>query len=51
MVRIGKHRKPAPRLQYWQHLANIKAHLMHARLWIIEAKAEVIDAWHTYKTR
>jgi hypothetical protein len=50
MVRIGKHRQQAPKLQLWQHKANIMAHIRQVRLWIIEAKAEVLDAWHTYRT-
>ena len=51
MVRIGKHRAKAPRLQYWQHKANILAHVQHLKLWLIEAKAEVLDAWQAYKAK
>jgi hypothetical protein len=51
MVRIGKHRAKAPRLQHWQHKANIMAHIQHIKLWLTEAKAEMLDAWNTYKTK
>ena len=51
MVRIGKHRAKAAKLQHWQHKANIMAHIQHAKLWIIDARAELIDAWNAYKTK
>ena len=51
MVRLAKHRAPAPKLQHWQHLANLKAHMYHLRLWLTDARAELVDAWHTYKTK
>ena len=51
MVRIGKHRAKAPKLQHWQHKANIIAHIQHIKRWIIDARAELIDAGHTYKTK
>jgi hypothetical protein len=50
MVRLGRHKYRSPKLQLWQHKANIMAHIGHARLWFIETKAEVLDAWHTYRT-
>jgi hypothetical protein len=50
MVRLAKHKQPTPKLQLWQHKANIKANIRQARLLIDNAKAELIDAWHTLKT-
>jgi hypothetical protein len=51
MVRLAKHRAPAPKLQYWQHLANIRASIVCMKHWLTEAKAEVLDAWVAYKTK
>lgn len=51
MVRLGRHRYKRARLQLWQHKANIMAHITHARLWLIETKAELVDVWQTYRTK
>jgi hypothetical protein len=51
MVRIAKHRQPDPKLQHWQHKANIMAHILHMKLWLFDTRAELIDAWNAYKTK